>query len=123
MESREIKFRGLRIDGKGWVYGCLINWHPTLNPRIIWYEEYGETDQELDLKEVNYEVIPESVGQFVGLIEKTGIYIYEGDIWNKLSYPYKTIIVEIDNGKCNICDYIMSKGKVVGNIHQNPELL
>lgn len=64
---REIKFKGLRVDGGGWAYGDLMcNWtvHQILS------EEDGN----------EYKVIPDSVGQFTGLKDKKGKEIYEGDI-------------------------------------------
>lgn len=62
---RQIKFRGLRTDGKGWVYGDLLcNW--TIH-QILSEDDGNE-----------YKVIPESVGQFTGLHDKNGVEIYEG---------------------------------------------
>jgi len=64
---REIKFRGLRTDGKGLVYGDLLcNWTV---PQIL--SEYDGNE---------YLVIPETVGQFVGLKDKNEKDIYEGDV-------------------------------------------
>lgn len=54
---RQIKFRGLRTDGKGWVYGDMFN--ATTGATII--ENGGES-----LGSFHF-VIPESVGQFTGL--------------------------------------------------------
>jgi hypothetical protein len=68
---RTIKFRGLRIDGQGWVYGCYII--DSLGCQIVSKE--GSC----------YNVIPESVGQFTGKLASTKVEIYEGDLilkWN-----------------------------------------
>lgn len=77
---REIKFRGLRSDGKGWVYGDLMcNWtvHQILS------EEDGN----------EYLVIPETVGQFTGLKGNNGKEIYEGDVLHSNMY-HKTWIAD-----------------------------
>lgn len=68
---REIKFRGLDKTRKEWVYGYYYAFGD--NHYIIEPGKPGIPDQYI-------EVIPESVGQWTGLVDKNGREIFEGDI-------------------------------------------
>lgn len=69
--NREIKFKAIRKDGKGWVYGDLILGSYPIFPRL-------KSPLILDEKGA-WEVISETVCQFTGLLDKNGKEIYEGD--------------------------------------------
>ena len=94
-------------------------------------------------------VIPETIGQYTGVTDKNGKRIFEGDIvkykeackfgdndeMEEAEEQYLcTNIVEFENGRffplpqrCDCEDYFFSYGsydfEVVGNVHDNPELL
>jgi len=94
---RDIKFRGKRIDNGEWVYGNYVN------------DNQGHfITLPLETAHRLVRVNPATVGQFIGLHDKAGILIYEGDI---VQTPYyimgKEVGVEkhtvvFDNGSFGI---------------------
>lgn len=69
---RTIKFRGFNKKNGVWLYGFYLQNRGT---HFVTPDEFanGKTWED-------YEVEPESVGQFTGLTDKSGTPIYEGDI-------------------------------------------
>ena len=89
--------------------------------------------------ETDYEVIPETVGQYTGLEDKNGKRIFEGDIVyckSRLDNANMVIIFECGQFRMvlseNYRSYQTNSGfydincfdkEVIGNIYDNPELL
>jgi uncharacterized phage protein (TIGR01671 family) len=72
MKAEEIKFKGIRVDNGECVYGDLVHYFSIKNGERTDYVSIGI---DLDL----YDVIPETVCQFVGLKDKNDVEIYNGD--------------------------------------------
>ena len=68
---RTIKFRGQDINTKEWMYGYYFKNHRT-NQHVI------KLDNDLQ-NHIEAEVIPETVGQFIGLPDKKGVEMFDGD--------------------------------------------
>lgn len=139
---REICYRGRCIkddDMYGWVQGyyvCLEDiWKKRKTHRI--YNGFAECDCG-EFYADYYEVDPETVGQFTGLVDKNGKRIYEGDIicfrgkewvgyeevfWCKSDFQWRLRNKHISGGSRELELDDEEWGEVVGNIHDNPELL
>ena len=119
---REILFRGKCKDNGEWVEGN-------------YGEYYGEYSciSILSKKTMSgswcYDVIPETVGQFTGLTDKNGVRVFEGDIVCIFDGEYFSGVVKYSNeqGSFTVDDtslhYWISDIEVIGNIHDNSELL
>lgn len=147
MKKRVIKFRGKRHDniGEDWVYGYFIQ-----EPNgTCWIEHYTKPSG----FRMTTQVHPESVGQFVGLKDKNGNEIYEGDVlaypressWDKENYScFETFFHDGDENVGYGIGYAfrmhnhgaiaggynppckpkqVSQMEIIGNIFENPELL
>ena len=124
---REVLFRGKRTDNGEWVKGYLYITHTGAH-------EIGSYDAEINIERLTFDVIPETVGQYTGLTDKNGKRIFEGDIVSLVKHDgliYKVVYVpcryELVNSKgvnCFALDIYKSENiEVIGNIHDNPELL
>ena len=119
---REIKFRGYSYLVKEWVYGYLYNNNDQ------WY---------IGTKELDYMVVPESIGEFTGKVDCNDKEIYEGDIVTRNYFsPQEGFCVVFFDDAAFLLDNINSSWfdawysherwgelEVVGNIYESPEIL
>ncbi len=109
MKANRFRFRALSVaDRQSWVYWNAVDGVPH--------------DMAIDRS---------TLGQSCGLLDKNGKEIFEGDIikgWQqsertftiRWSQIYASLSLDDDSA---ICDDQMLKSEVIGNIHENPELL
>lgn len=119
---REIVFRGKRTDNGEWVYGDLTHSVYKIGDTCV-----GKYGSEIGMHQVD----PATVGQYTGLTDKNGILIFEGDV---VAYrDYGNLAVAWDDGAFQLMredtfydmldHYTIGVAVVVGNIHDNPELM
>ena len=146
---REILFRGKPKDKTDYYVFKAINWDNCENgfvfgPLIISKDKYYICVSEIFFQKtiINNgtasmtEVISETVGQYTGLTDKNGKKIFEGDILRFENADgefsnYETIWFGngwevIQNGsQCadELDIFFCERSAVIGNIHDNPELL
>lgn len=115
---REILCKGKSESTLEWVEG----WY---------YKTYCKTgiQEKGHFKYIN--CLPDTIGQFTGIIDKNATKVFEGDIvdykgeYGKIVYhdSEAMFVIEFDTW-CTDFDHITGNEiEVVGNIHDNPELL
>ena len=125
---REILFRGKQIDNGEWIEGYFEKYNGCayINLQTERLNSGGYPIREF------VEVIPETVGQYTGLTDKNGKTFFEGDICkhrSNYSGEYIISVVTYTDGEFlamvgNNSGFCLSdKLEVIGNIHDNPELL
>lgn len=117
---REILFRGKRVENDDWFEGDLTYFTGM-------YFIFSDNKHEC------HTVVKSTIGQFTGMVDKNGKKIFEGDIVTYTvtsdmgGYPYcerRTSLVRYNHCvfmPLHRCDE--DSIEVIGNIHDNPELL
>ncbi len=139
--NREINFRGKRLDNGEWMYGFLVEIY---DGRKFIIPPKSGCFRKSPYIPYRYEINPESIGEYTGLKDVKNKEVYEDDIvlqnsgskavieWSPMASQwwmrytktasfrndYKALEPDYGDGQ-NYCQYI----EVIGNIHENPELL
>lgn len=129
---REILFRGKALKTSEWVFGFVqkkqviggVNWliHEDLRASTAYHAPIV--------------INPSTIGQYTGLTDKNGTKIFEGDICKFESYIEEFTNYEIlwrvnmwvalawEENIADVLDlFFCERSIIIGNIHDNPELL
>ncbi len=119
---REILFRGKRSDNSKWVEGFYVGAIADCSHEICDIDSVTGHRVEVD---------PATVGQYTGLQDKNGKRIFEGDIvadgneifvcfWDGCNVEFGVKNKDLSFG---IAYLPIAEYEVIGNIHDNPELM
>ena len=148
---REILFRGKRLDNGEWTEGYLLEQNtPSYNAYVVPHIMIEQDNRHTDILEHEIEEVdPATVGQYTGLTDKNGKRIFEGDILTIArktdgigTYYVPTLVSPVHVVvKWDFCGWMWEtlcedkrylhfpdawcyfECEVIGNIHDNPELL
>ncbi len=127
---REIRFRGLSEKDNKWVFGDIFYG--------ITYISINVTEKFDNYNSIKHVVVkPETVGQYIGIKDKGGREICEGDILKDLGFvEYESESIPYEMNSARFVINIMGEKnevhfnelktedlEVIGNIYENPELL
>lgn len=121
---RQILFRGKRVDNGEWVY----------DNSVLFFSEktkiYGALNEWREI-----EVIPETVGQFTGVIDKNGKKVFEGDVVEYAGSCGEIVFAErrgafMSRERDMHCEWLSNLPQygtgiveIIGNIYDNKEIL
>jgi uncharacterized phage protein (TIGR01671 family) len=121
---REIKFRGFNRKNNVWLYGFYLQ---NRGAHFIVPDEFADGKSWDD-----YEIDPATLGQYTGLKDRNGREIYEGDILHD-HFCNNRYVVLFDGGSFDVMSTLDKSGnylsdvvgdiEIIGNIHDNPELM
>ncbi|HAC2959948.1 TPA_asm: hypothetical protein GZJ80_02580 [Listeria monocytogenes] len=135
---REIEFRGKRIDNREWIYGNLMQFEDSATFIFADERKGASTLTYAHFIIINnmHAIDEKTLGQYTGLKDKNGKKIFEGDIVNCKFFD--RMVGDIA-GVINFIDCVWAvsdfKNKrlyqlidvdnieIIGNIHENPDLL
>ena len=129
---REILFRGKKENG-GWAYGYLTQAQGFYSIQLFYTIQY----EDLESFYCEDKVAPETIGQFTGFADNRNKRIFEGDILRdtkgtvfskqckyvvEFSCAFGKYVAVDENGEeISACDFPYLE--IIGNIHDNKELL
>lgn len=142
----EIKFRGKRIDNGEFVYGFYteIEHNDDKSHKHHYIMPVPLLENQPEDKPIIVEVDPVTVGQYIGLKDKNGMEIFDGDIlqlyrhsdithkhekdyMSTVKFTRGSFYTTIEKYGIDICFINMARPgqsyEVIGNIYANPELL